>query len=246
MPLSYSRRTPGLYCRWATLPFFSPPHHPHNSNQGSVRSAHAGKAAAKVTARADAAIAALAPSVPVTVIYCTATKSDACAHRKPGPGMFDFYASVTRPPAAPPVDVSTSFFCGDAAGRGVGQNTANPAEPDFADSDSEFAAGVGLEFKTPEEVFGHAETPDEYSARAAAGNGDGAGVKGEGGGGAGVGGTGPNALLVSLFRQIADNSEGFRKNAVKKAAAILEGLDEAATDVKALKALKGIGKVSGR
>ena len=186
-----------------------PPSLSRHSNQGTIRAAHSGKAAEKVTGRADAALAGLAPATPVTVVFCTASKADGAAARKPGRGMWDFYVSVTRPPAAPPVEVGASFYCGDAAGRAAGENTATPGEPDFADTDAAFAAGVGLAFKTPEEVFGPAESLADARARPGAIPGD-------------KGGTGPNAALVSLFRRIAAHSEGFRAVAVKKAAAVLE------------------------
>ena len=44
-------------------------------------------------------------------------------------------------------DKSKSFYCGDAAGRKDGKHK------DFSDSDLKFALNVGLEFKTPENLF---------------------------------------------------------------------------------------------
>ena len=222
---------------------------PFHSNQGTIRSAHSGKNAEKLASRADSALAALGPSIPLTVVYCTATTKDACPARKPGRGMWDFYVSVARPPAAPPVEMEGSFYCGDAAGRGVGENSAAPTEPDFADSDAGLARAVGLDFKVPEDVFGPAEGLGDYSARREAGHGDGGGA-GEGVGSPGKaaarGGKGPNAALVNLFRQIAASSDGFRAIAVNKAAKVLETLDGAITDFAAFKKTKvpGIGKSS--
>ena len=184
---------------------------------------------------------------PFTLIYCTAATKDACPARKPGTGMWDFYTTVARPPAAPPVEAASSFYCGDAAGRGVGENTATPADPDFADSDAAFAAGAGLEFKVPEDVFGPAEGLDDFEARvAAAGKGDAAAAAAgspdrESGGGPGGSG---NAALAFLFRRLAARSEGFKAVAFNRAAKAVEALDDAITDFAAFKKTKvpGIGK----
>jgi bifunctional polynucleotide phosphatase/kinase len=45
------------------------------------------------------------------------------------------------------IDKKTSFYCGDAAGR------RDAKHKDFSDSDLKFALNVGIEFKTPENLF---------------------------------------------------------------------------------------------
>lgn len=45
--------------------------------------------------------------------------------------------------------MANSFYCGDAAGR---KATAG-RKKDFTDSDLKFALNVGIEFKTPENLF---------------------------------------------------------------------------------------------
>ena len=222
--------------------------HTH-SNQGTIRGAHAGASAAKLTARADQAVAAL--GVPLTLVYATAATRDACPARKPGAGMWTFYASgggladrPTRPPAAPPIDAAASFYCGDAAGRSAGENTAFPAEPDFSDSDRGFAAAAGIvDFRVPEDVFGPAQSLDDFNAHGgggSAGGGAGGGVRG----GAVTGGGGPNAQLASLFRAVAAGLEGFKAIAINRAAAILEGVPTPIASEGDVKGLKGIGEAS--
>jgi len=59
--------------------------------------------------------------------------------RKPEGGMWDIVIQ-THPVN---INVDSSFFCGDAAGR----------EGDFANSDLLFAQTIGIPFYTPEEIF---------------------------------------------------------------------------------------------
>lgn len=47
------------------------------------------------------------------------------------------------------VDLAESFYCGDAAGRPARGTT----KKDFSDSDLKFALNIGIQFKTPEQVF---------------------------------------------------------------------------------------------
>jgi hypothetical protein len=68
--------------------------------------------------------------------------------RKPEAGMWHFLAARCNGGVAP--DPRESFFVGDAAGRAVSAD----APGDFADSDKKFAEAAGIDFKTPEEVFG--------------------------------------------------------------------------------------------
>ncbi|KAG6005705.1 hypothetical protein E4U54_000289 [Claviceps lovelessii] len=55
------------------------------------------------------------------------------------------------------IDLTKSFFVGDAAGRlagPAGPDSPGPAEADFSSSDRDFATNVGLSFTTPDAYFG--------------------------------------------------------------------------------------------
>ncbi len=55
------------------------------------------------------------------------------------------------------VDIKDSFFCGDAAGR------KDAKHKDFSDTDLKFALNVGIQFKTPENLFlGEKEKAQAY------------------------------------------------------------------------------------
>jgi bifunctional polynucleotide phosphatase/kinase len=58
------------------------------------------------------------------------------SYRKPAKGMWEHAVEMLGEP-------SEAFYCGDAAGR----------PQDFSDSDKKFAENIGIEFRTPEEVF---------------------------------------------------------------------------------------------
>lgn len=62
-------------------------------------------------------------------------------YRKPGTGMWTLLADKFNGESK--IDLKTSFYCGDAAGR----KTAT--HKDFSDSDLKFGLNVGIEFKTP-------------------------------------------------------------------------------------------------
>jgi bifunctional polynucleotide phosphatase/kinase len=68
-------------------------------------------------------------NVPIVVLMSLAHDQ----YRKPSTGMWSLL----------PFSPQESFYCGDAAGR----------PEDFADSDLQFASGLGIKFFTPEEVF---------------------------------------------------------------------------------------------
>ncbi|KXZ54289.1 hypothetical protein GPECTOR_5g376 [Gonium pectorale] len=106
------------------------------TNQGSIKSAVTGKAAAKVKDRIDNVMAEL--GIPAQVF---AAPADDC-HRKPDIGMWTYMCNHCNGGIQP--DKAACFFVGDAAGR----------PGDFSDSDKGFAAAVGIEFRTPEDEFG--------------------------------------------------------------------------------------------
>ncbi|KFY60799.1 hypothetical protein V496_05247 [Pseudogymnoascus sp. VKM F-4515 (FW-2607)] len=89
-----------------------------------------------------------------TTIYA-ATKFD--NFRKPRTGMWDeILEDYDLTPET--VDMTQSFFVGDAAGRIAGKGF----KEDFADSDRGFGDNIGLLFLTPEEYFLD-EEPREYA-----------------------------------------------------------------------------------
>ncbi|ANZ73866.1 BA75_01146T0 [Komagataella pastoris] len=68
--------------------------------------------------------------------------------RKPEVGMWNYVLERVQVPCSSPqdaknIDLSSSFFVGDAAGR----------KTDFSDSDKAFAETVGIQFQTPEAFF---------------------------------------------------------------------------------------------
>ncbi|KAJ9586248.1 hypothetical protein L9F63_020110, partial [Diploptera punctata] len=70
-------------------------------------------------------------------------------YRKPAPGMWN--ALVEQKNDGVPIDMTVSFFCGDAAGREA--NWAPKKKKDFSSSDRLLAINLGLNFFTPEEHF---------------------------------------------------------------------------------------------
>jgi len=64
-------------------------------------------------------------------------------YRKPQIGMWNKAKEIFKG-----IDMKRSFFCGDAAGRNMGQPGG-----DFSDSDKKFAENIGLKFFTPEQIF---------------------------------------------------------------------------------------------
>lgn len=103
----------------------------------------------KLLGRLHLVVSALSP-VPV-MVYAATKKSSAdtklnrgspsqlhALYRKPGAGMWTQLVSDLQG-----TDIASSVYVGDAAGR----------KKDFSDSDKVFAAGVGVDFLTPEEFF---------------------------------------------------------------------------------------------
>lgn len=77
--------------------------------------------------------------------FLCSTHSD--ENRKPSTGMWKYFTKHCN--GDQEVDMSKSFYCGDAAGRPKTKLRAK----DFSDSDRKFAINCGLEFKTPEMYF---------------------------------------------------------------------------------------------
>jgi len=87
---------------------------------------------------------AMLDQLQVSISVFVSTHND--IYRKPASGLWERFCAVRKGPA---IDLSESFYCGDAAGRPkVGKK-----KRDFSCSDRKFAANCGLAFYTPEEVF---------------------------------------------------------------------------------------------
>ncbi|KAK9909850.1 hypothetical protein WJX75_008381 [Coccomyxa subellipsoidea] len=109
------------------------------SNQAGIGKSLDGKMSVKLRQRAENILAKM--EVDATVLYAAGRDN----FRKPGTGMWDYFVENLNGGVSP--DKAESFFVGDAAGR--------PDDiQEGADSDRKFAEGVGIAFKTPEEVFG--------------------------------------------------------------------------------------------
>jgi len=67
--------------------------------------------------------------------------------RKPSTGMWNYFLRELN--TNMDVDKTSSFFCGDAAGR---PKTATTPK-DFSADDLKFANNVGLKFHTPDSLF---------------------------------------------------------------------------------------------
>lgn len=106
------------------------------SNQGGIKGAIDGKQAQKVMKRIDRVLEEI--GISCTVLLSTSKD----VYRKPDVGMWKHFLEECN--GGMDVDMSDSFYVGDAAGR----------EGDFADTDREFAKNASLPFKTPEDVFG--------------------------------------------------------------------------------------------
>lgn len=111
------------------------------SNQGGVKGALDGKRADVVRRRVDALATAL--DVPLH-FFCGTQKGaekDPRGYRKPQTGAWRYFEKHCNGGVA--VDLSASYYVGDAAGR----------PRDHSDSDAAFARNVGVRFFTPEAYF---------------------------------------------------------------------------------------------
>ena len=111
------------------------------SNQGGVKGALDGKRADVVRRRVDA----LAQDLGVPVhFFCGTQKGaekDPFGYRKPRTGAWRHFETKCNGGVA--IDLETSYYVGDAAGR----------PGDHSDSDAAFARNVGVRFFTPEAFF---------------------------------------------------------------------------------------------
>lgn len=86
------------------------------------------------------AIHAALDELPFICLYSTGND----IYRKPRTGLWDEFVLANHGTDKSPIDLSKSFYCGDAAGR----------PKDFADTDYKFALNAGLPFKIPLQIFG--------------------------------------------------------------------------------------------
>ena len=111
------------------------------SNQGGVKGALDGKRADVVRRRVDALAKRL--GVPLH-FFCGTQKGaekDPRGYRKPETGAWRYFETKCNGGVA--IDLKTSYYVGDAAGR----------PQDHSDSDAAFARNVGVRFFTPEAFF---------------------------------------------------------------------------------------------
>ncbi|KDD74564.1 hypothetical protein H632_c1222p0, partial [Helicosporidium sp. ATCC 50920] len=148
-----------------------------------------------------------------------ATSDD--SFRKPMSGMWELFVEEFNGGVKP--DLKSSFYCGDMAGRqGDVMKNDQPSA-----TDKEFAETVGIEFKTPEEVFGEGDAKKEFAQK---------------------GSTGLNTELAGAFSQLAglyrSNGENFKASAFDKVHNILAAYPSKITAAKELNKVAGVGKSS--
>jgi len=110
------------------------------SNQAGIQTRLDGVLATRLKSRIDQILRAI--NLPVDVFLATSKDR----YRKPETGMWEFFMDkVMRDLGGEQLelDMRSSFFVGDAAGR----------HHDHSDSDKKFAENVGLRFMLPEEFF---------------------------------------------------------------------------------------------
>ncbi|CAK0760810.1 hypothetical protein CVIRNUC_002802 [Coccomyxa viridis] len=180
------------------------------SNQNGIGAQLDGKMSVKLRERAEQAFGTI--KVPATLMY--GTGKEGCGVRKPEPGMWDFFVEHLNDGVQP--DKQECFFVGDAGGR----------PGDFAGSDKKFAENIGIEYKTPEAVFGEGPKKSFSPMK--------------------EGGSNKNPELGAAFDQLAAHFAGdrFKGSAFKKVADIINSYDEKITSGKQLSHVKGVGKGS--
>ena len=111
-----------------------------------------GKRLTTFKAKATAVLTAL--DLPITLY--AATRPD--HYRKPRTGMWAQLLADHGLTAEGAVDLSLSYFIGDAGGRTASGNRG--ANKDFSSSDRDLAANIGIKYESPEEFFlGEAPRP---------------------------------------------------------------------------------------
>jgi bifunctional polynucleotide phosphatase/kinase len=129
------------------------------SNQGNVSLKTDPKSVKRDTASLSnlkEQLANILPQLDFEVSFYGATGQD--RYRKPRIGMWEELLEDYDLDGEGAVDMDASFYVGDAAGRAK----TDKRKKDFAGSDRELAANVGIKFKTPEEFF--LEEPAEVFA----------------------------------------------------------------------------------
>jgi bifunctional polynucleotide phosphatase/kinase len=187
------------------------------SNQGAIKTAMGGITSYIVRGVCDNVGKALGEDVPLNFMLATADpKAKGDEYRKPKTGMWDKFVELMNDGQAP--DLAECTYVGDAAGRPQDLVTSG-----INDGDRKFAEGVGIAFKTPEEIFGA----------------PGAGKM-------------ENQDLGNAFFELAnafvlktdDEKKHFRARALRNAGSAIKLHEQVITDVDQVKGVKGIGKGS--
>ncbi|RMZ77376.1 hypothetical protein DV737_g4399, partial [Chaetothyriales sp. CBS 132003] len=120
------------------------------SNQANVSVKDAPKKLPKDTAslaNLKAQLASIVQQLDLPISFYAATAHD--RYRKPRTGMWDELLEDYDLQSDGLVDMSQSFYVGDAAGR----EKSDERRKDHATSDRDLAANIGIDFKTPEQFF---------------------------------------------------------------------------------------------
>ena len=122
------------------------------SNQGGLslkKETKSGKSDQKRMTDFKSKVTAILDSLDLPTTVYVATERD--RFRKPRDGMWRELVEDYDLDDDEGVDIASSMFVGDAAGRQGDED--GMGKKDFACSDRDFAANVGIDFKTPEEFF---------------------------------------------------------------------------------------------
>ncbi|KAH6572033.1 hypothetical protein BASA60_006804 [Batrachochytrium salamandrivorans] len=91
----------------------------------------------------------------IPLLFLAATSKD--FFRKPRPGMWHLFSTELNgemPDVGTAIDLESSFYCGDAAGRTRSNwNSVLPRPKDHSDSDYKFALNIPVRFIVPEVLF---------------------------------------------------------------------------------------------